>query len=251
LEECLKKFEVDKSNPTPLYFQIKEKIGNLISSGSLKPGDLLLTETQLMDQLNVSRTTVRQAYKELKIDGLISSERGKGTFVAQKAVVIETSSLVGFTREIENMGYRAGIKSSVSEITKCNEQIAKELQLSLDQSILKVTRIRTADDIILGLAISCLNTVKYPSLLDFDYSKESIYDVIQKKLGLKISWASLVIISEIATEELAKKLMINKGSAILKLCRTTYVDENIPIDYAETLLIGKIYKYQSKIINPL
>lgn len=54
-----------------------------LSNGVLKPGDKLPAERELAQQLNVGRTTVREALKFLTLSGLLEARRGDGTYVRQ------------------------------------------------------------------------------------------------------------------------------------------------------------------------
>ena len=58
-----------------------EQIKALIQSGELGPGDKLPTEREVSDQLNVSRTSVREALRALEALGIIEVRPGRGTFV--------------------------------------------------------------------------------------------------------------------------------------------------------------------------
>ena len=65
----------------PLYAQLMGIIQRTITSGALKVGDLLPSETELCKEFDVSRNTVRQAIGALEEEGLVVRKRGKGTFV--------------------------------------------------------------------------------------------------------------------------------------------------------------------------
>lgn len=73
------RLSVDKNNQTPIYLQIKNQIKNMIISGELPSGFQLPPERKLADTLCVNRSTVMNAYRELKADGCIDSHIGKGT----------------------------------------------------------------------------------------------------------------------------------------------------------------------------
>ena len=60
-----------------------EALAASIRAGRLKPGDKLPTETEIMQQLGVSRTVVREAISRLQARGLAEIRRGIGTFVTQ------------------------------------------------------------------------------------------------------------------------------------------------------------------------
>lgn len=70
---------IDKSKKIPLYRQIAEQIQAQIVSGEIPEGFRFPSERQLADALGVNRTTILNAYKELKADGLMDSHVGRGT----------------------------------------------------------------------------------------------------------------------------------------------------------------------------
>jgi GntR family transcriptional regulator len=76
------KIRIDKSSRVPIYDQIEEQIKGLIHAGQIKTGDQLPTIRELSVDLSVNFNTVALAYRDLANDGVIVTERGKGTFVA-------------------------------------------------------------------------------------------------------------------------------------------------------------------------
>lgn len=79
------KIQVDKTKKIPLYKQIVEQIQAQITSGEIPDGFQFPSERQLADALGVNRTTVLNAYKELKADGLMASHVGRGTVAVSTA----------------------------------------------------------------------------------------------------------------------------------------------------------------------
>lgn len=73
---------VDSASRVPIYAQIVEQIKSQIAAGQLTPGDQLPTIRQLATDLRINFNTVVRAYLELEREGLISTQRGRGTFVA-------------------------------------------------------------------------------------------------------------------------------------------------------------------------
>lgn len=55
-----------------------------ISSGKYADGARLPTETELAEEFGVSRPTVREALSRLRLDGLIASRRGSGSYVLRR-----------------------------------------------------------------------------------------------------------------------------------------------------------------------
>lgn len=80
---------LDRQNGVPYYIQLKEQIRRKVTQGIWAAGTKLLTERELAERLTVSRNTVSQAYKELESEGILSSVRGRGTFVADTQIIIQ------------------------------------------------------------------------------------------------------------------------------------------------------------------
>lgn len=72
---------IDRSNPTPIYRQITAHLREMILSGELPAGFKLPPERHLAAALRLNRTTVLNAYRELKAEGLIGAHVGRGTAV--------------------------------------------------------------------------------------------------------------------------------------------------------------------------
>ena len=75
-----------------LYERVYNKIYHQIVSGDYKPGDLLPTEKELCEKMQVSLITVRRALKELEDEGLVKKVRGKGTYVNEDISVHKNTS---------------------------------------------------------------------------------------------------------------------------------------------------------------
>lgn len=72
---------IDPRSPTPLYAQIAARLRVAIASGELKPGNGLPSVRQLAGKLRINPATVVQAYRELEVEGLVSTRQGAGSFV--------------------------------------------------------------------------------------------------------------------------------------------------------------------------
>jgi GntR family transcriptional regulator len=71
--------------PEPLYFQVKNIMEAKILSQEFKDNERLPTEAELCQQFDVSRITIQRALSDLIRTGLIYRDRGRGTFVARGA----------------------------------------------------------------------------------------------------------------------------------------------------------------------
>jgi GntR family transcriptional regulator len=76
---------VDASSFVPIYEQIKKGITRMVTTGAWKTNDALPSIRDLASELIVNPNTVARAYRELEQDGLISTHKGRGSFVAGRA----------------------------------------------------------------------------------------------------------------------------------------------------------------------
>jgi GntR family transcriptional regulator len=72
---------LDFRSGQPIYIQIMDQIRRMVANGELKRGDQLPTVRQLAAELRVNWNTVARAYRLLDEAGLISTQRGRGTYI--------------------------------------------------------------------------------------------------------------------------------------------------------------------------
>jgi GntR family transcriptional regulator len=70
-----------QDNGIPIYVQLRDQILALIGRGLLKPGTQMPTMRQVAVTLKIDLNTVQRAYAELEREGVLSKQRGVGTFV--------------------------------------------------------------------------------------------------------------------------------------------------------------------------
>ncbi|RKX52901.1 MAG: hypothetical protein DRP25_01395 [Thermotoga sp.] len=225
------------------YQDIQNYIMSLINSGYLKPGDKIPSERELAQRFNVSRMTARMALIDLVQKGLLIRKAGKGTFVNELVIEQPLGKLRSFTEEIKSLGHKPGSKLLLLETVKPSLEVAKSLKLSSGTKVLKVVRLRYVDEKIMSLNTSFFPISRFPELLNLDFSSLSIYELIEKKLGLRIVKAKQYLSAVDASASQAKLLQVQKGSALLFLKRITYVMNDIPVEYVEVLFRPDRYTF--------
>ena len=76
---------IDPRSPTPLYAQIATRLKVAIAAGELERGEALPSVRALAARLRINPATVVQAYRDLEMEGLVSTRHGAGTFVQDVA----------------------------------------------------------------------------------------------------------------------------------------------------------------------
>ncbi|MGZ3531632.1 MAG: GntR family transcriptional regulator [Vulcanimicrobiaceae bacterium] len=75
-------FRLDERSGVPVYLQLRDQILHAIARGTLHRGDQFPTVREVAVALAVNPNTVNRAYAELEREGVLDTQRGRGTFVA-------------------------------------------------------------------------------------------------------------------------------------------------------------------------
>jgi GntR family transcriptional regulator len=78
-------FRLDTACGVPFYRQVIDQVLLAVADGRLTPGTQLPTVRQLAVDLSVNLNTVAKAYREMEIRGIVQTQQGTGTFVAERA----------------------------------------------------------------------------------------------------------------------------------------------------------------------
>jgi len=79
-------FRLDAHSGVPVYRQLIDQVQAVIASGALEAGAQLPTVRQVAVDLAINPNTVSRAYREMEIRGLLDTQQGTGTFVADRRV---------------------------------------------------------------------------------------------------------------------------------------------------------------------
>jgi len=93
-------FKLDLKSGVPFHRQIVDQIRYGIASDRLMPGEQLPTVRELAVHLSVNPNTIRKAYSELEILGILDTQQGTGTFVSNQQVEIGEAEKKRMLRQI-------------------------------------------------------------------------------------------------------------------------------------------------------
>ena len=93
-------FKLDLKSGVPFHRQIVDQIRYGIASDRLMPGEQLPTVRELAVHLQVNPNTIRKAYSELEILGILDTQQGTGTFVSDQQVEIGEDEKKRMLRQI-------------------------------------------------------------------------------------------------------------------------------------------------------
>ncbi len=128
------------------------------------PGDSLPTEAELCEQFSVSRMTARQALQSLANAGLVDRRRGQGTFVAPRPMHRRPGQFLSFTEEMARRGLTAGSQLISSETSRPTPQEVEDMGLAPGEQVLRLVRVRRANNVPIALEHAALNASLVPGL---------------------------------------------------------------------------------------
>ena len=232
------------SGPTPLYFQLKNIIKSKITSNELKGQERLPSEAELCIEYNVSRPTVRQALLELEKEGFIYRERGKGTFVTDRAG-LKQLSLKGTIENLITSGRGTRLKVLEYKEVTPPSSMAKVLRLKENQTVFRLEVVRLIPKGPFGYSFIYLppHLGKMISRDEFSETTEFI-TFVEGKLRARVHRASQTINVAIANEVVARNLSIKPMSPVLVIEREYYARDGLPLFASLTYFRPDLYKYK-------
>src|SRR6266545_661396 len=86
----------------PRYRLVADELRRRILAGAIAPGQLLPSETVLIEEFGVSRGTIREAVALLRAEGLVVTEHGRGTY-ARPVLPVRRLGSDRYRREVESL----------------------------------------------------------------------------------------------------------------------------------------------------
>jgi GntR family transcriptional regulator len=234
---------LDKTSPVPLYFQIAENLRSAIESGRLQPGDRLDNEIQICERLNVSRPTVSQAIQRLAHEGLVVRQRGRGTEVVDRPIdrPLALSSLYD---DLESAGRRP--RTEVLEVAEvaADSKVAESLGLPSGQGVVRLERLRFADERPLAVMINFLPAgfLRVGDVREA-LSTQGLYETLRSE-GVQFRSAEEIIGARRATAREAELLQVPRNRTVLTMSRVAYDASRKPIEYGVHAYLAERYSFR-------
>lgn len=230
----------------PLYAQVKDILMKRITAGAWRPGQALPSEMELAAELGVSQGTVRKALDTLADASLVERKQGRGTFVIQHT---SAQVLFKFFQFYDERGARVlpGTSKTKLNVIKANHDISSSLLLPKGAEVYKIDRVRTNGSIPFMIESIYLPLLLFPGLQQKVEIPNTLYDMFQQEFGITIARIQEDSTAEIATKAQATELGISSTSALLKIDRTAFDIEDMPIERRISYCLTKDIKYRARL----
>lgn len=240
---------IRKDLPIPLYYQLKEILLEHIEHAH--PGEALPTETELCEQFNISRPTVRQAMSELVNEGYVRRRKGKGTIVARPRIRQDfLQVLESFNSEMSRKGFVPATRSLTCELRNADDQVASTLQISAGATIIFLERLRFADDEPIVYVQTSLPHHLLEGLEKRNFERHSLYETIEQEYGYTIDHAVRTLEADLARTPLADLLQVPEGAPIQFIETVAYLSDDTPVEYSRAHYRGDRNKFTYTLRKP-
>nr|WP_269208601.1 GntR family transcriptional regulator [Corynebacterium aquatimens] len=219
--------------------EIAAYLHSLIESGKLSPGDPLPSEAELCEKFDSSRGPVRQAVASLRTEGLVSSGRGRRSIVLDHRGTSSFDSLLSATTLIEDTKKTPGQKILRIVREPADEQIAAALHLSPGDDVVKIERVRYADDLPVMVQTNVFPIAIGERFLTLTEDSESVHAQLARS-GVKIDNVVRRVRVRMTTEEEQQLLQLEESAPVWseELRASTFQGE--PVEYAECAIPGNM-----------
>jgi GntR family transcriptional regulator len=214
----------------------------------LAPGAALPPERVLAERLGVARMTLRRVLDALARDGLVVRRHGSGTFVADPRPA-QPLTMTSFTQHMLASGLRPSSRTLSFTVQPAGARLGRKLRLSPSASVLRVIRVRLADEE--PVAIESLHVPEelVPGLTGEDLERGSFYELLRRRFGVVVTDAVQTIEATVTTAEESEILGVPLHSPAFLFEVTARDASGAGVEFVRSIFRGDRYKIRAEIGN--
>jgi len=241
---------LNKNSSVPLYNQLIDAIINDIEAGVYKVDSKLISERELCELYDVSRTTVRLALKELEKLGYIYKVHGRGTFVAKKPEekqnLVENYSFTDSMLKLDKVP-----KTIITSFEKIpvNKHLAKMMKLDKEKDVYRLERVRLADEEPMMYESSFLPESNFPELSRKLLEAKPLYGVFEENYNERVRFADEEFSASLLSEKESEMLKIDQNEPCQRIQRLSYNANDEIIEYTRSVARSDKFIYKVRIIK--
>lgn len=196
----------------------------------------------MADGLGLSRPTVRAALMYLVNHGLIERRRGSGTVVIREKVN-RNLQLTSLFDDLTESGKHPGSRVLRNEVVPASEAVAEHLGLALGEPVVRLERLRTADDAPIALMHNQL-PARYGPFDNDELVAHGLYELLRRQ-GVRVSTATQRMSARTATPHEAALLEDKRGAALVTMERVARDQFGVAVELGEHVYRASRYVFQA------
>jgi GntR family transcriptional regulator len=244
---------IDRTSDRSPYRQIADHLRGAIDRGELRPGDRLPSESVLTQHYGVARMTARQAIQELRTEGRVVAEHGRGVFVRLPAPVRRLASdrfarkhrdagQAAFLAEAEKSGVRPRVDQI--EVTRAApaQDVRERLRLEEGDEVVVRSRRYLADDRPIETAVSFLPwaLAEGTRIVEANTGPGGIYARLEEA-GHTLDHFVEEVTARMPSADERRRLQLADGVPVLVVVRTAFDTNGLPVEVCDTVKAAPAY----------
>ncbi|KXT63967.1 Transcriptional regulator in cluster with beta-lactamase, GntR family [Streptococcus gallolyticus] len=185
--------------------------------------------------------TLRQAITLLVEEGILERRVGSGTYVASHRVQEKMRGTTSFTEIVRSQGKTPSSQLISYQRKTANEAEIQQLQLKATDTVVRMERVRFADNVPLVFEVASI-----PEKLIQSFNQEDITEHFFQTLtdnGYEIGKSQQTIYAKNASERVANYLKVPKNHAVLALTQVSYFTDGRPFEYVHSQYVGDRFEF--------
>jgi GntR family transcriptional regulator len=159
----------------------------------------------------------------------------------------ELTELSGFVEDMQSLGRQASARLLSKETVPANESVARQLAIDPGTPVVRIQRVRLADNSPLSFDETYLPREIGERILENDLETEPIFSLLEQKYDTPLLEAEYRLEAVSADTTAARALGITAGSPIFLIERTSYTTGHQPIDYEKLYYRGDHIRFVTRL----
>lgn len=196
------------------------------------------SETELANELGVSRTTIRDALSRLENEGAVYRRQGSGTYVNNPGLQIKTrlEEIWSYEAVLRAHGYTPSTRILNVQTEEADDQQAEYLKLDVGESLLSVEKLFLEDEKPVIFAVNRMPRRLIAEPFSDDDWHAPIYEFLAHYAHQRLSYYLSEIVPVAATKKLASVLHVKEGKPLISFAEIGFNEENEPILLASSFI---------------
>ena len=234
---------VDEELKSPLYMQVYSALRQWIMQGHYGPSMQLEPENRLCDMFGVSRITVRKAIERLTDEGLVNSQRGKGTFVSRENIKLPVrADMDQRIRKSRALAGNSKLQQLRIRTVHAGPEICADLRLKPGTDVIFSPYVRVLRGAPVGYVESFIAKDTGVSLAAADFRTSTMLTILEDK-GIQLSGIDHLIGATLADARLASLLETQVGAPLVTVKMIMHDGKLQPVERVYAWFLADQYEH--------
>lgn len=220
--------------------RIADSLAAEIETGTYAPGDTLPASVALAERFGVHRHTVRQAFRHLAEQGLVSVSRGRGTQVSARRLPYPIGRRVSMRANFGKLGISASSRMLSAEQVVGDVETCAQLGLKAGAPLWRLEGLSLADSTPMGTGTHWLSVARFPGFDEVYRKADASMTAAFRAVGIDdYVRRSTRLAARLASEREAALLEIAPGAAVMVSMAVDALPDLTPIHLVDSVFAGE------------